>query len=292
MADFLQQLITGAAVGCVYALIALGFVLVYKATDVVSLAHGDLMMVGAFLGFTAIMQWHLPFWIGAIFAMTAMGVIGVGIDRLVIRPMVGQPIAALITATLGISMALRGTAILVPGWGTEPHKVTSPFSGVALHFGPIIIGADSLLVIVATLVLMGLLFCFFRFTRLGIAMRATAQNPRAATYVGVSVRNMHSLIWGLSAVVAACACVLLAPMLFVDVNMGYFGLKVLPAAVIGGLGSLPGAVAGGLIIGIVEAMAGFYLPEGAKDVAAYATVLIVLFVMPEGLFGQRELKKV
>jgi branched-chain amino acid transport system permease protein len=292
MADFLQQLITGTAVGFIYGLIALGFVLVYKATDVVSLAHGGLMMVGAFVGYTTIMQWHAPFWLGALFAMLVVGMIGVGIDRLIIRPMIGQPIAALITATLGIAMALRGGAMLIPGWGTEPHKVLSPFGVTVLHVGPILIGADSMLVIAVAVALMGLLYCFFQYTRLGIAMRATSQNPRAATYVGVSVRNMHSLIWGLSAAVAACAGVLLAPILFVDINMGYFGLKVLPAAVIGGLGSVPGAVVGGLIVGIVEAMAGFYLPEGAKDVAAYVAVLFVLFVRPQGVFGPRELKKV
>ena len=146
--------------------------------------------------------------------------------------------------------------------------------------------------IVLTSLLVVVLYLFFRFTRLGVAMQATSQNQLAAYYLGIPVKTMFSLVWGMSAGVAAFAGLLLAPIAFVHVNMGYLGIKAFPAAVLGGFGSIPGAIIGGLIIGIVEALAGFYLPEGFKDVAAYIILLAVLIVRPEGLFGSTLRKKV
>ncbi|MBM3517672.1 MAG: branched-chain amino acid ABC transporter permease, partial [Alphaproteobacteria bacterium] len=142
------------------------------------------------------------------------------------------------------------------------------------------------------LVLVGVLAAFFKLTRLGLAMQATAQNQLVAAYMGIPVKLVFSLIWALSAAVAAAAGVLLAPIAFVHVNMGFIGLKAFPAAVLGGFGSVPGAIAGGLVIGIVEALAGFYLPEGFKDVAAYVVLLAVLLVRPQGLFGRTSPRRV
>ena len=154
------------------------------------------------------------------------------------------------------------------------------------------LAAQQLSVIGMTTALCVVLYLFFRFARLGVAMQATSQNQLAAYYMGIPVRRVNMLIWGLSAAVATFAGILLAPVTFVHSNMGFIGLKAFPVAVVGGIGSVPGAVVGGLIIGVVEALAGFYLPEGFKDVAAYVVVLLVLLVKPSGIFGETSRKKV
>jgi len=147
-------------------------------------------------------------------------------------------------------------------------------------------------VIAVTTVLCALLFVMFRYTRMGVAMQAASQNQLAAYYMGIPVQRINGLVWALAGMVAAVAGLLLAPITFVYANMGFIGLKAFPAAVVGGFGSLPGAIVGGLVIGIIESLSGFYLPEGFKDVAAYVVVLIMLMVRPNGLFGERLVKKV
>jgi branched-chain amino acid transport system permease protein len=151
---------------------------------------------------------------------------------------------------------------------------------------------EHLVIIMATVALVALLYVFFRYTRLGIAMQATSQNQLAAFYMGIPVRRVNMLIWGLSAAICGVAGLLLAPITFVHANMGFVGLKAFPAAVVGGFGSIPGALVGGLVIGIVESLSGFYLPEGFKDIAAYVVVLVMLVVKPNGLFGDNLTKKV
>jgi branched-chain amino acid transport system permease protein len=158
--------------------------------------------------------------------------------------------------------------------------------------GEVIVAVQQLSVIVMTAALVAVLYFFFRFSKLGVAMQATSQNQIAAAYMGIPVRRVNMMIWGLSAGVAAFAGILLAPVTFVHSNMGFIGLKAFPAAVVGGFGSVPGAIVGGLIIGVVEAIAGRYLPEGFKDVAAYVVVLAVLLVRPSGIFGETTRKKV
>jgi branched-chain amino acid transport system permease protein len=285
MVEFIQQIISGAAIGCVYALVALGFVLVYKTTEVVNFAQGELMMVGAFFAFTFIVLVGLPFWLGAILAVVAMAGLGTVVDRVVIRPLVGQPVFALFMVTLGVGILLRSIAGMVPGWGADTHALPTPFANQVVSVGRLTISQEHVAIIVLTALLVSLLFAFFRFSRLGIAMQAVQQNQLAASYMGIPVKRVFALTWALSAAVAGFAGVLLAPIAFVHVNMGFIGLKAFPAAVLGGFGSVPGAIAGGLIIGIVEALAGFYLPEGFKDVAAYVVLLAVLIVRPQGLFG-------
>ena len=168
----------------------------------------------------------------------------------------------------------------------------TPFAETVVHIGGAALALDQLMIIFDTAVLCAVLFLFFRYTRIGIAMQATSQNQLAAYYMGIPVSRINTLIWGLSAAVAAFAGILLAPITFVHANMGFIGLKAFPAAVVGGFGSIPGAIAGGIIIGLVESFAGFYLPEGFKDIAAYIVVLVVLMVKPSGLFGEKLRKKV
>jgi branched-chain amino acid transport system permease protein len=292
MVQFLQLVVSGLAMGCVLGLIALGFTLIYKATETVNFAQGDLMMLGGFVALTAVATLGLPFWLGVVAAIAVMAAFGAGLERLALRRVLGQPAFAIVMVTIGIGFMLRGLVSMVPGWGTETYTIRAPYSGEVLRLAGLAISAEQLAVIVMTLALCTGLYLYFRFTRLGVAMQATSQNQLAAYYMGIPVARVNSLVWAISAAVAAFAGILLAPITFVHVNMGFIGLKAFPAAVIGGFGSVPGAIAGGLVIGIVEALAGFYLPEGFKDVAAYIVVLLVLMVRPHGLFGTQLRKKV
>ena len=280
------------AQGCVYALVALGFVLIYKATETVNFAQGDLMMLGGFFALTAsvIMGW--PYWATILFAVAAMAAVGMLIERVVLRPVLGQPAFTVVMITIGIGYVVRGIVTMVPGWGTETYQIPAPYSDDVWNLGGVILPVQQLMVIAMTAALCAALYAFFRFSTLGVAMQATSQNQLAAYYMGIPVRRVNMMIWGLSAGVAAFAGILLAPVTFVHSNMGFIGLKAFPAAVVGGFGSVPGAIVGGLIIGVVEALAGFYLPEGFKDVAAYIVVLVVLLVWPSGIFGETGRKKV
>lgn len=290
--DFGQMLISGTAIGCVYAIVALGFVLIYKASEVVNFAQGDLMMLGALLGYTFIGVLGMPFLVGVGLAMLCMGLVGAALDRVVLRPMVGQPVFAIVIITIGIGFVIRSVVIVTPGWGTETYTIAAPYSGGVTALGGVTVGNEHLAIIVAAIVLIAALYAFFRYTTLGLAMQATSQSQLAAYHVGIPVKAILSMIWAISAATAALVGVLLAPVTFVHVNMGFIGLKAFPAAVLGGFGSIPGAIVGGLIIGIVEALAGFYLPQGFKDVAAYVLLLVVLALRPQGLFGQTAAKKV
>lgn len=290
--QLLQLLISGVAQGCIYGLIALGFVLIYKATETVSFAQGDLMMVGAFGGLVAMTLLGFPFWLSVPSAIVGMALFGVGLERMVIRPILGQPAFSIVMLTIGVGFVLRGLITMIPVIGTETHTLPVPYAGQVLNLGALVISAEQIVVIGATAILCGVLFAMFRYSKLGIAMQAASQNQLAAYYMGIPVKRINGLVWGLAAGVAAIAGLLLAPITFVHANMGFIGLKAFPAAVVGGFGSLPGAIVGGLIIGIVEALSGFYLPEGFKDIAPYIVVLLMLVLKPNGLFGEKLRKKV
>ena len=292
MIDILQVLLSGVSLGCIYALVALGFVLIYKATETVNFAQGDLMMLGAFFGYTGIVIIGMPYWLAMIFAIVVMAILGMGIERVILRPVLGYPQFTVVMITIGLGYIMRGIASMVPGWGTDSYKLPTPFSDAKINVFGAALALDQLMIIVMTVLICAVLYLFFRFTRIGIAMQATSQNQLAASYMGIPVRRVNMLIWGISAGVAAFAGVLLAPIQFVHTNLGFIGLKAFPAAVVGGFGSVPGAIVGGLIIGVVEALAGRYLPEGFKDIAAYVVVLLVLVVWPHGLFGDKLRKKV
>jgi branched-chain amino acid transport system permease protein len=292
LSQILQLLVAGVSQGCVYALVALGFVLIYKATETVNFAQGDVMMLGAFFALTASVTLGWPYWATIVFAVAVMAVVGMLTERLVLRPVLGHPAFTVVMITIGVGYVMRGVVTMVPGWGVDTYQIPTPYVDDVWKIGGVILPVQQLMVIVMTAALCAALYLFFRFTRIGIAMQATSQNQLAAYYMGIPVRRINMLIWGISAGVAGFAGILLAPSTFVHSNMGFIGLKAFPAAVVGGFGSVPGAIVGGLIIGIVEALAGFYLAEGFKDVAAYVVVLIVLLVWPSGIFGETVRKKV
>jgi branched-chain amino acid transport system permease protein len=290
--QFLQLLISGIAQGCIYGLIALGFVLIYKATETVSFAQGELMMLGSFLGLAGMTAMGFPFWLAVLSAIAAMAVFGMLLERLVIRPILGQPAFSIVMLTIGIGYVARGAVTMIPGIGTETHTLPVPYKDEIWSVGGLILNVEQMVVIASTALLCVVLYSMFRFSKLGIAMQAASQNQLAAYYMGIPVKRINGLVWGLAAAVAAIAGLLLAPITFVHANMGFIGLKAFPAAVVGGFGSLPGAIVGGLVIGVVESLSGFYLMEGIKDIAAYVVVLIMLMVKPNGLFGEKLRKKV
>lgn len=294
--QFLQLVISGIAQGCIYGLIALGFVLIYKATETVNFAQGDLMMLGSFLGVFFMVVLGMPFWAAFLFTLVGMALLGMVIERALLRPLLGQAAFTVVMLTIGIGYLARGLVTMIPGWGTETHSLPVPYSDEVLKFGSgqnaLILSMEHMVIIGVTAFLIVALFLFFRYTKLGIAMQATSQNQLAAFYMGIPVRRINMLVWGISAAVSACAGLLLAPITFVYVNMSFIGFKAFPAAVIGGFGSIPGALVGGLVVGIIESLAGFYMAEGFKDIAAYVVMLVILVVKPTGLFGDKLKKKV
>lgn len=287
---FIQLAVNGLAVGCIYGLVALGFVLVYKATEIVNFAQGDLMMLGAFMAYSFIATLGLDYWIGFMAAAVVMALFGAVVDRIILRYIIGQPQFAMIMLTIGLGFLFRSAASLI--WGPEDHSLPTPFTSKVVTLGGAVISLEYISIIVGTFLLCGILYGFFRYTKLGIAMQASSQNQLAAYYMGIPVKTIFSLIWAISAMVATAAGVLLAPVSLIHINMGLIGLKAFAAAVLGGFGSIPGGLVGGAIIGLIEVFSGIYLSEGFKDVAAFVVLLTVLVVRPQGLFGQLGRKKV
>ena len=241
--QILQIAINGLSQGCVYALVALGFVLIYKATETVNFAQGELMMVGGFTALIAMQVWGLPFWLALLLAVAGAALFAFAIERFLLRPLMGQPAFTLVLMTLAASMVLRGGVMMIPGLGTETHVFATPWHDMEFRMGELQINADRLVVVATTALLALALFIGFRYTRIGIAMQAASQNQIAAHYVGIPVEGLNTVVWALSGATAAIAGVLLAPMTFVHVGMGFVGIKALPAAVLGGFASLPGAFA-------------------------------------------------
>lgn len=290
--EIIQVILSGISIGCIYGLVALGFVLIYKATEVINFAQGEMMMIGAFVGYTLITVLGFSYWAALLLATVSLGIFGMLLERVVLRPLIGEPVFAIVMLTVGLSIFFRSVVTMIPGWGTENYGFRTPFTGKVVRYDQLVISWEQLAIIVLTILLILMVFCFFRFTRTGTAMRATSQNQLAAVYMGISVGRVFSLTWTISAALGAFAGILLAPITFVHFNMGFLGLKALPAAVLGGFGSIPGAVVGGLVIGITESLAGFYLPAGWKDIAPYIILILVLIIRPEGLFGIKQKKKV
>ena len=286
----LQLLLNGLAVGCIYGLVALGFVLIYKATELVNFAQGDLMMLGAFTCYMFVVWYGAGYWLAFVLAVVTVALFGAALDSAVLRRVLGQPQFAVVMLTIGLGAIFRSFASIV--WGSEIYTLPTPFSARATRIAGVTISHEYISIIAGTVILCAALYAFFTFTRVGIAMQAASQNQLAAYYMGIPVKRMFSLIWAISAGVAAIAGILLAPVSLIDINLGFLGLKAFAAAVLGGFGSIPGALAGGVTIGLIELFSGAYLPQGVKDVAAYVVLLVVLAIRPQGMFGTIARKKV
>jgi branched-chain amino acid transport system permease protein len=286
----LQVVINGLAQGCIYALVALGFVLIYKTTGVINLAQGEMMMAGAYIYYALLKMPGLPFPVAIVATLLAAGILGALIERLIMHRLVGEPVFVLLMVTAGLAVVIRAGIGMIFGHDTFP--VPTPLAGRSFALGEVTITAVKGWACLVTLVLTAVLFAFFRMTRLGIAMRAVAQNRYAAQLMGVSVRRMFTFTWALAAMTAAVGGMLLADITYLHTNMGFIGLNAIPAAVLGGLTSIPGALVGGLIVGLVENLVGVSLGSGLKEVSAYVVLLAVLLLRPAGLFGTAENKRV
>jgi branched-chain amino acid transport system permease protein len=284
--DYANLLVIGISQGCAYGLVALGFVLIYKATEIVNFSHGEFMMLGAFAALPLIALFG--FWPGIICAILAVGVVGFLLDLVVMRRIIGESQASIFILTVAFGFIFRAIAGMIWGWEALPFP--SPFPG-RVELAGVSLQANRIAIVVVTLLLCAGLYLFFSRSRLGIAMQAASQNQLAAYYMGIPVKWLVSLVWALGAAIAATAGIFNAPFTQVDTHIGALGLKALAGAIVGGFGSIPGALLGCLLIGIVEPFADVFVPT-LKGVSAYVLMLLVLFIRPEGLMPQTFAKKV
>ena len=286
--DVIHLGIIGISQGCAYGLIALGFVLIYKATEVVNFAHGEFMMLGAFAVLSISEATGWGFWPSFVLGCLSIAVVGYLIDAQVMRRIIGESQASIFILTVAFGFIFRSLAGIIFGWNTQ--SLDTPFDG-KIALGPVDIGTDRVAIVVATVLLVGALYLFFGRTRVGVAMQASSQNQLAAYYMGIPVKRLTSITWAIGAMIAAAAGVLLAPVTQVDTTIGLLGIKAMAGAIVGGFGSIPGALLGCVLIGVIEPFADYYLP-GIKGVSAYVVMLVVLFVRPQGLIVQTYQKKV
>jgi branched-chain amino acid transport system permease protein len=288
--QIVQLTVNGISIGAIYALVALGLVMTYRATEVINFAHGDVLTASAFVGWALIALLGWPFWLAAIVTVAFGAVLAYQLDARVMRRIVGQPQFASVMLTIALAFIVRGAVSMI--FGSQSRTYATPWSGRELHLGNIVIGDLNLVIILAATILTGGLFVFLRRSTLGAAVQAVSQNQRAAYLCGIPVKQLNSWVWALSGGMAAAAGLLLAPIALVDINMWEVVLKAFAAVVLGGFGSISGAIAGGLVIGIVEQFAGVYLPDGYKDIVAYLILITVLLLRPRGLFGEAHGRRV
>ena len=280
----------GLAVGAIYGLTALGFVLIYKATEVVNFAQGDLLVLGAFIAWTLIVPLGLPYILAFVLTVATMALIGAGLDRFLMRAIIGQPHFAGIMLTIGLAFSIRGIASLI--WGPHERGLPTPYAQEPHVIAGLRMQEATIAIAAGTAILCALLYLFFRRTRLGIAMQAASQNQLAAYLMAIPVKSVFTLTWAIAAAVSAIAGILIAPLLAVELNLWIIVLKGFAAAVLGGFGSIPGAILGGLLIGVAEQIVGVYVDPNAKGITAYVVLLLVLFVFPRGLLGEPLAKRV
>jgi len=290
---FLQQVMSGLATGGIYASLALALVMIYQATDVVNFAQGEMAMFTTYLAWTMINA-GLPYWVAFVVTLAIGFVGGILIERVVIRPVENAPILAIVIVTIGLLVILNSVAGFI--WSYVQKPFPSPFPKQPIKLGGIVIGAHDVGAITITLVVLFFLFLFFRFTPLGLAMRAAAQNPVSSRLCGIRVSWMLALGWGLASVFGAVAGIMVAPIVFLDPNMmGGIQIYAFAAATVGGFTSPGGAVLGGFLVGIVENLVGTYVKfigTELKLTVALAMIIIVLLVKPSGLFGRAAVRRV
>jgi len=289
MVEFLSQLLNGLAVGNIYALIALGFTLVFGVARLINFAQGSLFMLGAYFAFTAITFLHLPLALAAVLAVLGAAVLGIVVERVGVRPLEKGPMIAPFLSTLAIAIIFDELARVV--WGADPRPFPDPFAGPVLHIGNSFVTLIDFVVLVVATGTMAVLSLFLSRTWPGRAMRAAAQDPDAAQQVGVDVGRSRQIAFGLASALGAIAGVLVGmyyTIIFPTMGLPY-ALKGFSAALLGGLASMPGAIVGGYLLGIFESLASGYVGQGLRDVVAYLFVLLVLTVRPEGLLGSTQL---
>jgi branched-chain amino acid transport system permease protein len=299
MAYFLQLVFAGIAVGCIYALIGLGFSIIFKASEVINFAQGELLLVGAYIISAGVFEWHLNFFIAVVIGLIATILIGLLFERFILQRMIGRPTFSILMITIGLDIVLR-TAVIIR-WGSNPLpspapiEITSGFTTGGVHFATIDIWT-----IIVTVLVCAALYYFFRATRYGLAMRATALDQEAALAIGINIRTVYALAWAISAAIATIGGVFLAAKSFaIDPDLGSTALLAFPAIILGGIDSVSGAVVGGIIIGLVQVLTAGYesqfasvLGAGIHEITPYMIMILVLLIRPYGLFGSRKVERV
>ncbi|HVQ75180.1 MAG TPA: branched-chain amino acid ABC transporter permease [Candidatus Binatia bacterium] len=291
---FLLLMSNGVLIGLMYSLIALGFVLVYKATDAINFAQGEFVMTAGFVMAVALTVYGAPLWVGVAIGVAGMVGLGFGLERVMLRPLIGRPIVAVIMATIGLAAVLRGAWPLL--FGAETRSLPLPISDEPIILGPLFIPPIQLLGAVVSLLFLAVFGWFFLKSRKGIAMRAVADSQQVAMAMGINVERYFGLAWAMTGVVSALGGLVWGNLLGVDVHLALVGFKVFPVVILGGLDSIPGAIVGGLIVGIVENVAAGYLDPlvggGTKDFAPYVLMIIALMVRPYGIFGKQIIERI
>jgi branched-chain amino acid transport system permease protein len=291
---FLQLVLNGLMVGALYTLIAMGFVLIYKASEVINFAQGEQVMIGGYLALMMLSSVRLPLPLAILVTMGVMALLGFVVERSILRPLTGYPVVSVIMATIGLAAILRGMAPMV--WSAEVRGFpailpATPIVVAGVPLAPINLASAGL-----AFVCMGLLGFFFQRTRYGVAIRAASDDPRAAAAMGIDLRTILALAWAIAGMVSALGGVIWGRILGVDPYLAIVGLKVFPVVILGGLDSIIGAVAGGFIMGVLENLAAGYIDPlvggGAKDVVPFVVLIVVLMLRPYGLFGREIIERV
>jgi len=296
MFDFLlQQVITGIALGIIYGIIAICIVLIYKSTSVFNFAQGELLVIGAFFCWTCIVQWHLPLWVAFILTFIVSGMVGMLIERLTLRPLIGQPILAAIMMTVSLLAVLKGISYLA--WGSDPRSYTPAiFPKEPIHFGAAVISQEYVWALGLAAVLLAIFIYFFQRTRAGLAMRGTSEDHQLAQSLGIPVETVFGQSWMIAAMVSAIVGIVLASLFSVNMGISDIGLKAFAVVLLGGLESIPGALIAGLIIGISEMIAAAFLDPivggGIREVFPWIVAVVVLIFLPYGLFGWRRIERI
>lgn len=299
MEKIIEILLNGLSMGAIYALLALGFVLIYKSTGVINFAQGELAMVGAFICYSFATLMNIPYIYSFLVALIGGLILGAIIYQTFFRTMVGEPLFSTIMVTVGLASILTCIAGLI--WGHDVYSLRSPFTDKIINFGKITFAQGSAYTIVVSIVLFVIFILFFNRSLLGISMRGTAEDPDTAGLMGINVKKIHMVAWALGALVAAVAGMFLAEQSFVRLSMSHTGIKAMSAAILGGMESVSGAILGGVIIGVVEGLAANYLSGmevgdfhfgDIKDVAAFVIMIIVLMIRPHGIFGKEKVERV
>jgi branched-chain amino acid transport system permease protein len=291
---FVQLVVTGLVIGSVYSLVALGFVLIYKATSVINFAQGEFVLVGGYICLDLVVGFQIPF-VWAFFLTMAFSVIlGLLVERLTLRPLIGEPIITVIMVTIGLGTVLRSMVTLF--WGTQIRVFPPIFPQKPLNLQGIVVSEIYIWTLGFALLFMAIFAVFFKYSRAGIAMRATAADQQASQSMGISVKRIFAISWCIAAVVSAVGGILIGNINGINITLADFGLKVFPAVILGGLDSIVGAIIGGLTIGILENLMGgyldMYLGGGVKEVAPFVVLVVILMIKPYGLFGTVEIERV
>ncbi len=294
METFLQLIITGILVGSIYALVALGWTIIYKCSGVLNLAMGELTLLGAYVCL-AFYTWGLPFPVALVATLIVGFLLGLLTERLFLRGMIGQPILAVIMITAGLSFFFRALVGFI--WGTDT-RVFSPqvFPTEPVRFGKMVLGQVYIWSFLAALVLLVIFVAFFQYSRWGLSMQATADDEMAALSLGVSAKRVYALAWAIAFMAAGVGGTLLGNINGLNISVGHLGILVLPAVVLGGLNSVPGAIVGGITIGILQNLSGGYLeqltPGGVKEIAPFVFMVIIMLFRPYGLWGWEKIERV